>query len=390
MKKIIFSLDSSYYKIRKMRHLVKKDKKLLNINKNKEDFENRNYLKQNQFESNSNATKTATNLTSIESNIEINPQFFDSKELDQLMQDLNDIEVMSFDTKCQNSQRIDSIVNDLKCFTNNLTQNWKSSEDKRVSFGNNSIPKTIISSHNLMNQSITSHSKSKSLFKCSLNSSQNSKDLNESQNSLISFTDNTQHDLNQDINDNSFESKKGKKERNLSQTRNDYKSKFIPKRQSRRQMMRNMNPEEAEKLSKFVTVDDLELKTDITVTKLKSEFYEKKRVKLLSIINKIDFHLSKGCTDVWIGFLKLKKDCPVSGLIKMEDDSQRRIGSYGAFTAGCVHKLTVIAGVVRITIESMVRNVETDEQIVIPARTHYHIRNFKSEEAYIYFEVGLH
>jgi hypothetical protein len=370
-----------------MRHLVKKDKRLLNIYENKEDFENRNYLKQNQFE---------CNLTSIESNIRINPQMTQlSKELDQLMQDLNDIEMMSFDTKSQNSQRIDSIVNDLKCFTNNLTQNacnLKSSEDKRhlTSLDNNPIPKTMISSHNLLNQSITSQSKSKSLFNCSFNSSQNSKDLNESQNSLINFTDNTQHDLNKDINDNSFGSNKGTKNRNLSQSRNDYKSKFIPKRQSRRQMIRNMNAEEVEELSKYVTVDDLELKTDITVTKLKSDCYEKKRVKLLRIVNKINFHLSKGCTDVWIGFLKLKKDCPVSGLIKMEGDSQRRTGSYGAFTAGCVHKLTVIAGVVRITIESIVRSVETDEQIIIPTRTHYHIRNFKSEEAYIYFEVGLH
>jgi hypothetical protein len=151
-----------------------------------------------------------------------------------------------------------------------------------------------------------------------------------------------------------------------------------------------MSQEEGEELSKYVTIDDLELKTDITVTKLKSDYYERKRFKLLSIVNQIDFHLSKGCTHVWIGFLKLKKHCPVTGLIKMEDDSQRRIGSYGAFTAGCVHKLAVIAGVIRITIESIVRSVETDEQIVIPTRTHYHIRNFKSEEAYIYFEVGLH
>jgi len=208
--------------------------------------------------------------------------------------------------------------------------------------------------------------------------------VNQTQNK--SLIESTQH-----ICDNPFESKIDYKnsDKDLFKTKNSKKSKYIPKRQSVRQMLRKMDPEEAEELSKFLTIDEIELKSDITVTKLKSKSYEKKRIKLLSIVNHIDFHLSKGSANVWISYLKRRKDSPLSGLMKMDGDSERRQGSYGGFTGGCVHRLSVIAGVVRITIETVQKTVETDEQIEIPSRSHYHMRNFKPEEAYIYFEIGL-
>ena len=140
------------------------------------------------------------------------------------------------------------------------------------------------------------------------------------------------------------------------------------------------------------TTLEIQSKPTIRVIDLVSDSYRPKRRQLMRRARRLQFTRSRGSANVWIRCMDRITDVSpptLTGMIKMGPKSERKTGTKGSYTGKCVHRLSVLSGVVTITVDNQPNVVKSDQMIKIRKHSHYFITNSESNESLVYFKVSL-